>query len=540
MIKYQFEFLAANDTPLVGCNYQIMWGAKELKSGQADSKGIASFDSELVNNRKIRVRFWAKGQPKDAAFESIDFSWVENIVTQPVKAPVIYEMPLRETENKDGEKAEYRQAYYEVQSGDTWEKIARECETNVSLIKFINELSDDDSVLQKGLILLLPREAKRPSKQREGIKDENTKTVEKANNLMTEAGNTESEKTVLQDITEEISTISKLEKIDLDVGLPNEERKLNKVAEKKIEENKPKTEQQRSAENGKPEMKATSSEKLVCCCNRNINISEFKQVTSNLKALSYLEILNQEFKRFEINTCIEKAYFIAHTLHETAQYTLLEEGGVNEQQEIISYKGYKGRGLMQLTWEDNYRLYGKAALGNEKAFLNQGKYRIAREKEHAVGSGIWFWKYRLLSKYALKNDFIAISAIVNGGFNGFKDRERYYRKAIQAFKVHYCQNIDKTVIATLNNYKVFEKSHVYNHMIGEAFGWGLWHDPQTRQRGTEKNKVLAKAGYQRFLELSSERQYPFGFNNKKREEKKRYGYKGTSAVSFAKKRISEL
>ena len=67
--------------------------------------------------------------------------------------------------------------------------------------------------------------------------------------------------------------------------------------------------------------------------------------------------------------CLEKAHFIAHTLHETASYSLLEEGlGGKAESEV--YDGYKGRGLMQLTYKNNYELYGLAVnenfLGNNK------------------------------------------------------------------------------------------------------------------------------------------------------------------------------
>ena len=148
---------------------------------------------------------------------------------------------------------------------------------------------------------------------------------------------------------------------------------------------------------------------------------------------------------------MEKAHFIAHTLHETASYSLLEEG-LGGKPESSVYDGYKGRGLMQITYKKNYEQYGLAVNEN---FLGENKHRVAKEKKHAVGSAVWYWQHSKagnLSPHALKNDLIATCALINGGYNGFDDREKYYKKAVSAFKIKTCKNLDNTVIANLDNY----------------------------------------------------------------------------------------
>ncbi|TCP88666.1 putative chitinase [Cricetibacter osteomyelitidis] len=291
--------------------------------------------------------------------------------------------------------------------------------------------------------------------------------------------------------------------------------------------------QMRSEYNGKPV--AVVECKKECCCNRDITMIEFMMITKSNTAKGYLSDLNKGFKKWGINTCIEKACFIAHTLKETANYTLLEEILVDPKDEELNYKGYKGRGLMQLTFEENYAAYGIAVANDRNKFLGKNKDLISKDKAHAVGSALWYWKeHRKLTNYALSNDFITTCAIINGGFNGFIDRKNFYKKALVAFNVKECVNLDKKVINMLYGYLPFEESYVYKYLIAETFGWGLWHDPDSKRKGTKKELKEAKKGYTRFLELVEGKIYPFGFNKTKKQERKSYGYTGTSAVNYAK------
>ena len=139
MNQYRFEFLNDNNAPMAKCRYQIMQNDSILYQNIADENGRAAFNSELVAGKKIRVRFWAEGQRQDAAFSTEPFYWTENVITQPIKAPKVYEVKLRETQNKNNEPANYRQAFYEVQAGDTWEGIAKKCKM-MKLFLFIHFL----------------------------------------------------------------------------------------------------------------------------------------------------------------------------------------------------------------------------------------------------------------------------------------------------------------------------------------------------------------------------------------------------------------
>lgn len=282
----------------------------------------------------------------------------------------------------------------------------------------------------------------------------------------------------------------------------------------------------------------------VCACNRDISEDEFKLIINSKTALGFLKDLNDQFKKLKMNICLEKAHFIAHTLHETGGYSLLEEGLPKGVQEKDVYDGYKGRGLIQITYKANYEGYGKAIGEN---FLDNNKHRVAKEKKHAVGSAVWYWhnaKSGMLSQCSLKNDLIATTALINGGYNGFDDREKYYKNAVKAFNIKKCQNLGKKIIERLEDYTRFEDSYIYRSKAAESFGWGLWNDPnRPKKDGKNNNSNEAKKGYQRFLEFCKNDEYPFGYTVNKQKQKisrKRYGYSASSAKALAEQRVKEL
>ncbi|PHM47343.1 hypothetical protein Xekk_04518 [Xenorhabdus sp. KK7.4] len=51
-----------------------------------------------------------------------------------------------------------------------------------------------------------------------------------------------------------------------------------------------------------------------------------------------------------------------------------------------------------------------------------------------------------------------------------------------------------------NNEFEFTRSSICNQKI-YSFAWGLWHDPDTRQRGPAKDRDKALNGYERAREL---------------------------------------
>lgn len=310
MANYRIEFLDAENNPMAGCHFQIMHYFQVLQDGIADSQGRGVFRSDLIKNKKIWLRFWGKGQTQESAFASQTFLWQENVVTQPVKAPTIYEVDLRESENNNNEPAEYRQAFYEVQAGDTWESIAEKCETEAVLIRLVNNLQDD-APLEVGDALLLPRGAKRPLKQSLANKEVMPSIEADAlHKVLLELEEKKDKKSKAPEptqphIQDNPQTVPEVKK-EPAPQLPKQQEPPKKS----------KLEQMRSADNGKPEVKATSSNCPRCAMLTDDEIVKIFTNATKTKRDVLISAFLEVNHKFGLDTCQQKAHFFAQVLQE--------------------------------------------------------------------------------------------------------------------------------------------------------------------------------------------------------------------------------
>ena len=86
-----------------------------------------------------------------------------------------------------------------------------------------------------------------------------------------------------------------------------------------------------------------------------------------------------------------------------------------------------GRGLIQLTFRDNYRA-GGAAVGLP---LESNPDLAAMHNGAALIAG-WFWQSHGCNALADAGDFVGITRAINGGLNGLTDRQRLYALAQEA------------------------------------------------------------------------------------------------------------
>jgi predicted chitinase len=158
-----------------------------------------------------------------------------------------------------------------------------------------------------------------------------------------------------------------------------------------------------------------------CSCNRDITENELDIILKKVRGsqdttiftddncnlddkskASFLNELNKVLKKYEINTCIRKVHFLAQMYHETGRLrTTLEYASGSDYNPGVHDKAiengntefgdgpkYRGRGLMQLTWKDNYKLY-KEYSGID-IITNYAK--VSDELKIAVDSAGWFFK----------------------------------------------------------------------------------------------------------------------------------------------------
>lgn len=86
---------------------------------------------------------------------------------------------------------------------------------------------------------------------------------------------------------------------------------------------------------------------------------------------------------------------------------------------------YRGRGLMQLTFRDNYAAFAKDTgvdAVNHPELLEQPKV--------AVYSAAWFWNKAHLNPYADRGSYKSLTLRINAEALGYKERERYRKRAV--------------------------------------------------------------------------------------------------------------
>ncbi len=150
-------------------------------------------------------------------------------------------------------------------------------------------------------------------------------------------------------------------------------------------------------------------------------------------------VLQKTLERYEINTPLRIAHFLAQCAHESDGFCTTEEYASGRAYEGRADLGntqegdgvrYKGRGLFQLTGRANYKTYGP------KVGIPDLVDHPERAAEPAVSLLIAceYWQERKggLNRFADQDDIITITKAINGGTNGLDDRRRYLARAKQA------------------------------------------------------------------------------------------------------------
>ena len=148
----------------------------------------------------------------------------------------------------------------------------------------------------------------------------------------------------------------------------------------------------------------------------------------------FLEPLNAAMREFHINTPVRQAAFLAQIAHESGELRYVKEiasGAAYEGRKDLGNTQpgdgmrYKGRGLIQITGRNNYAECGKA-MGVDLITNPE----LLETNDLSCRSAAWFWASRGLNDLADKGDFERITKRINGGYNGLKERQAYYAKAM--------------------------------------------------------------------------------------------------------------
>jgi putative chitinase len=155
--------------------------------------------------------------------------------------------------------------------------------------------------------------------------------------------------------------------------------------------------------------------------------------------------------RFNVNTPLRQACYIAQTGHESLGFAVVREIWNPKQVPAQArYEGradlgntqpgdgmrFMGRGLIQLTGRDNYTKASKA-LGVD--FVRNPQ--LLERDDHAAMASAWWWYEHGCNELADSGDYLALSIRINGknkstGLpNGWEDRLARFERAKKALGV---------------------------------------------------------------------------------------------------------
>lgn len=155
--------------------------------------------------------------------------------------------------------------------------------------------------------------------------------------------------------------------------------------------------------------------------------------------IPFVNWLNEYLPKFEINTPLRLAAFLAQVGHESGRMRYVEEiasGRTYEGRKDLGnvQKGdgtrFKGRGLIQITGRANY-----TEISNDVGINFVSQPMLLSHPEYAVMSACWYWQKRGLNELADESRFRDITRKINGGYNGLEDREKLYERAKRELNV---------------------------------------------------------------------------------------------------------
>jgi putative chitinase len=151
------------------------------------------------------------------------------------------------------------------------------------------------------------------------------------------------------------------------------------------------------------------------------------------------KILQDTLERYEINTGLRIAHFLAQICHESDGFVTTEEYASADAYEGRADLGniapgdgprFKGRGFIMVTGRANYAFYGDIT-GLDLI----GDPALAADPAVALTIACAFWQRHELNEAADNDDLTRITRRINGGLGGVDNRRTYLDRAKTALGV---------------------------------------------------------------------------------------------------------
>ncbi len=165
----------------------------------------------------------------------------------------------------------------------------------------------------------------------------------------------------------------------------------------------------------------------------------------------FVSLLNSKMKSYNIIDCYQKAHFLSQCFHESARFETTIEFASGDGYNPGVHQGaikngnttmgdgpkYKGKGPIQLTWKNTYKMY---SMYRGIDFVSNPDL-VASDMENAIDASCWFWRHKggITKKYGANGDIniliehennnvAMITLAVNGGHNGLPERQALFDK----------------------------------------------------------------------------------------------------------------
>lgn len=200
------------------------------------------------------------------------------------------------------------------------------------------------------------------------------------------------------------------------------------------------------------------------------NSKKFQTPEMQQRLQDYTNRLNDTMEKYGINKPTQQAMFLATVGEETGGMTLLTEIKSDYKSSTLVYKG---RGIIQLTLEDNYRKASKALkFGEPPNYDLLVKHpELAAEPEYSFPIAGWFWGGRTGGRFnQIPNnligdkpkedlrDFRESSSLVNSGqpdgkIVNWRTRLEYYKRALDTLDIPVSKELATNLDQTIEQYK---------------------------------------------------------------------------------------
>ena len=160
---------------------------------------------------------------------------------------------------------------------------------------------------------------------------------------------------------------------------------------------------------------------------------------------AFVKDFNQWHDEFGCSSPLQIVHFLAQVMQESVELRYTEEiasGAAYEWRHDLGnvYKGdgvrFKGRGFLQITGRANYQAYARSKWCNGD--LVSHPEWLAKSPGNMKAS-LWFWWKSGCNALAANDDVKAVTKRINGGLNGYAQRQYYLRKAKRAFALELQQ-----------------------------------------------------------------------------------------------------